>query len=819
MDNTVDPKIMPDPLIGQGSPQPRLSPAAHASPAAVAPATTPGQAQPSFHEEKEEGIPLLYYWQVVFKHKWKVAIIVFLVVLATAVHVSKLIPLYRASAILLIEQSKSKVVSIENVYDSDYRSQSYIKTQIELMKSRHLVEEVVRQERLDLAPEFNKKKPKKRLGLLQESWIPSWLKAYLPPSDKQAKNPQKDRGADAQRFASLVSTVTSRIRVAPIRGSQLINVSFVSESPELAAKVATAVAQVYIDQTLEARLQMTQNAANWLMKRLGGLRKGLEESERKLQEYRESSGLLGSLEKESMESQQLSSLNSHWLDAQTLRTQSQIRYERFQALMEEYKGHLNELPLRDNTVVENLNKEANRLSMQLAELSSRYGAKHPQIIRNKAELDEIKKKITKEIKRAIVSVKHEYSVAVLQEKKAAQRLKAQKKRLQEYQRKAFVMGNLEREVQTNRQLYELFQKRFKETGVSEGMEPDNARIVDPAKPPRGSYTPNKRRTLSMAIVVGLILGVLLAIGLEYIDRTINNPADLEMSVGIPILAVLPKLRSTRRKALVPEGMMINHPRSPYSEAMRTVRTGIIMSDVSSPPQVILVTSSIPSEGKTTAAINLARAFHMAGEHVLLIEADLRKPRMNNYFQCELNLTGSINNLLVDLDQFSDETSSSPVSTLTGKPSADEYKIVRKEISSSVEGMHLLLCQQSMLYPSEALASKKWSRIMEILRHDYDRIIVDTPPVLAVTDSRIIVTQADGAIFVVMAGRTQRDLVLEATKQMFRSNARILGLILNNLDSKKMVSYGGKGYGGSGYGYGYGYGQTEVYGDDAIKDSL
>ncbi|MBF0582729.1 MAG: AAA family ATPase [Magnetococcales bacterium] len=773
-------------------------------------------------QEEESSLRLLYYWHVVFKHKWKILGIALLVTLGTAVHLSSLVPMFRASATLLIEQSKTKVISIENVYSADYGAQTYMQTQIELMQSRHLVEEVVRQERLDLAPEFNPKRQPEKSSWTQSHWIPGWLQPYLPPPAKavvhEAEKPA-DTDFDAKRFAALVSAVSGRISISPIRNSQLINISFVSESPELAARVATGIAQVYIDQMLEARLKMTQSAANWLMKRLEGLRHGLEESERKLQEYRISTDMLGSAEEENMENQLLSSLNTKVMTARSHRIESQVNYERLQSLLEEYKGNLAAMPIKDNPMLDTFLKEASKVNLQLSELSTRYGDKHPQILRARAELGEIKGKINQEVNRAVAAAKHDFSIASLQEKKAEQQLAEHKERLQEYKKKAFILGNLERDVQANRQLYELFQKRFKEAGASEGMESENARIVDPAKPPQSSFTPNKRRTLSMAIVVGLLLGIMLALLLENMDRTIQNPEDLELSVGMPILATLPKLYASKRRPISPEGMMINHPRSPYSEAIRVIRTSIIFS-MDHPPQVITVTSSTPQEGKTTVAINLARAFHLSGERVLLIEADMRKPRMNKYFRLNLEVDGNINSLLADLNRWSEDASPLSLLSASGPPVHEEITAVRREITESRDGLHLLICQTHQINPSESLASKKWQRIMGVLRHEYQRIIIDSPPVLAVTDTRILGTQSDGMVFVVMAGRTQRNLVRAAIQHLTRVNTRMLGLVLNTVDTKKMLRYGGKqGYGyGGGYGYGvsygYGYGgEDKVYGDD------
>ncbi|MBF0367832.1 MAG: AAA family ATPase [Magnetococcales bacterium] len=766
------------------------------------PPSPPGYAPPPPEDEGEKGIPLLYYWQVVLKRKWQVMAIIFLVVLPTAIHVSSMVPLFSASTTMLIEQKKNKVISIEEIYGVDTGSQTYLQTQFELMKSRHLVEEVVRQERLDLAPEFNPSLQKKRRGWTWKQWIPPWLMAYLP---QPKAIPQIKNEFNPERFRSLVDAVTGRISVAPVRNSQLVRVSFVSEDPEIASRVATTVAQTYIDQKLEARLQMTQHAAGWLMQRLEGLRTSLEESERELQRYREQTGLVGSQEKESMEAQQLSAINVRWLQAQARRTEVEIRYDRLQALLKEYQGQLGDLPLDDNQLVVSLRKEANKVSLRLTDLAGRYGEKHPKIIRSKAELVEIKQKIAEEVSRSVATMKHDYSVAKLQEKKAAQQLNAQKMRLQSYQKKAFHLANLEREVATNRELYDMFLKRFKETGVSEGMEPDNARIVDPAQTPRGSFAPNKRRIVTLAGMAGLVLGVFLALMLEYMDRTIRDPAELEQMSGLPILATLPKLSSTIGKALPPpEGMMSSQPRSPYAEAIRSIRTSILFSNVDTPPKVVMVTSTVPSEGKTTVAVNLAQAFHQSGDRTLLMEADLRKPRFNQFFN--VGSTGGITNLLVGQDTFGGGIGSDIFAGL-GKElqSSNERMMIQKEIVSTVEGLHILPCQEILPFPSEVLASRKWTRIMEILREDYDRIVIDCPPVLAVTDARIVGAQADGVVFVVSAGKAHRDMVLEAVRQLYRSSARVLGLVMNNVDMKEVSYYRG------GKGYGYGYGSTYGYG--------
>ena len=752
---------------------------------------------------------------MVSKRKWQVLSITFIIILAAAIHLSTLPPLYQSSATLLIEVNKSKVVSIEDLYSSDYSSQSYIQTQLELMKSRHLVEEVTRQERLDLAPEFNPNKQRKRRGWMQDNWVPKWMQVYLRPVNKAPLEVVQKDGPDvaikneagksdfnSHQFASLINMVSSRINVAPVHNSQLVRVTFTSESPKLAARVATAIAQTYINQTLEARLQMTKHAVSWLTERLEGLRQGLDESEKKLQKYRDSSGMLSSSERDSMEVQQLSSLNALWLEAKAKRVEAQVRYERLQSLMSEYKDRLNELPLADNPVVDGLHGKASKISLQLSKLSGRYGKKHPKIIRTSKELEEVKKKISQEIKRAITTIRHKFKVAELQETKARQQLQTQKELLQEHQKKVFVINNLERDVQANRQLYDLFQKRFKEAGVTEGMEPVNARIVDPANPPARSFTPNKPRSLALATLLGLMLGAFLAISLEYMDRTVKQPGDLEINVGIPIFAILPKLSVLRSKIFNPEGMMIIYPRSSYSEAMRTIRTNVILTSRDDPPKIILITSSVPGEGKTTVAINLAHAFLMSGERVLLIEADLRKPRMNKYFK--FDLTGNINNLMLESNETTDSLNSDFTSGFSGNSLVDQFSIIRKEITVSTEGLHLLLCQQSMMFPSEALASETWVQTLSILRQHYDRIFVDSPPVLAVSDALVIGSQADAALFVIKASQTQRRLIVEATKQLSRVNARVLGLILNNLDTKKTPHHGG------GYSYGNGYGNS--YGD-------
>lgn len=760
-------------------------------------------------EGGEKGIPFSYYWKIVLKRKWQILAVIILVSLPTALHLSTLIPLYRASATMLIEQKKTKMISsIEDIYRPDTSSTSYLQTQFELMTSRYLVEEVIRQERLDMAPEFNPRQKAANQSKGWKDWVPEGIRPFLFKPEPVVAPPVQSEEKNLERFSNLVSAVTGRISISPIRSSQLVNISFVAEDPVLAARVATTLAQTYIDQQLEARLKMTQHASSWLMERLTGLRSSLEEAESKLKAFREKTGIISSLPKDSIEGLQLSSANELWMTAKGKRGEAEVSYDRLVALTRKFESHLEDLPMPDNQLVISYKKELNKNELLISDLSNRYGPKHPKIISAQMEFNLNKEKISAEIKRSVATMAHELTILREQEEKALQQVNAEKRRLQDYQTKVFQFGILEREVATNRELYDMFLRRFKETGVSEGMEPSDARIVDQAQPPKSSFYPNKRGTMAMGFTGGVILGFVLALLLERMDTTIRYPEQLDRIGHLSLLATVPLLRRGRKETFPFEEMLIHKARSIFSETIRELRTSILFSNVDHPHQLIMVTSSVPSEGKTTLAINLAYAFVQNGERVLLLEADFRKPRLFNVFHVA-DSKGVYNIMMEDsnLRPIPDNKTSN-----LGKvvPIDQEWLEVNQEIISSMYGLHVLHCGKTLPFPTEVLSSRKWLWLLNILKKKYDRIIIDTPPVLAVADARIIGSQADAVIVVVGAGKISRQMLTESIKILHNSKVNVVGFVLNSAKKKDQRAYQSS----KGYGYGYGYGaekQEDMYG--------
>ncbi|OSM02370.1 putative lipopolysaccharide biosynthesis protein [Magnetofaba australis IT-1] len=820
-----------------------------------------------------EGVNFSFYWLTILKRKWQILFITFAVLIPVAIYAYSLPQLYKADTLVMIEPDTPKVIaSLEEGFGVESGGRDFFLTQIELLRSRRLVDEVIRRLSLTQEPEYNAslKQPAKP-SLLRELLPQEWYAMLSNPGDADQGDPANslDFKKGSPAYESLAQRVTDGIEVEAVGRSQLIRISFVSRSPELAAKITGSIAETYIDQQLESKLEMTQYAATWLTDRLEGLRQTLEKSEAELQAYRKASGILSQASNtNTMGMQQLDAINAQLIDARAKRLEAQSRYDNIVSLMRKHRNRPYELPLTDSPLLLDLKKELSTVERSLAELNERYGPKHPRIISTEKEARQLRTKIATEIRRTLEKLKQDLDVAREQERQIQQHIDSQKNQIQNLQSKAFRLNKLEREVEANRQLYDLFLKRFKETDVIGGLQSAGARIVEPARVPLYSFKPNKRLYILQGLAAGLILGVILVLVLEGMDHTIKTPEELEALTHAPMFAMLPLLTKQRRDNAEPEEMQIRHPKSNYSEAVRSLRTALMFSGIDQPHKVFMVTSAVPEEGKTTVAINLAQAFNQGGERTLLIEADLRRPRLAKIFDAGAD-QGATSYLLNEIEQsdfglVGDGETASSASAQTAAPSAGgkieplmdfdlgqsksiaasasapseakpspsdgakpaakrdddaEYELLSRYIIESRSGLHVLVSGPTPPFPSEILGSRKWREMLRILRARYDRIIIDAPPTLIVTDSQVLGEQADAVAFVVKANKANSTTVLGALKRLHNYRINVVGCVLNTVDMKRLSYYTnryrygyGYGYGYGGYGYGYrgGYGYSYSY---------
>ena len=717
-----------------------------------------------------ETLDLVEYWRSITKRKWSIVGLVFLVALLTTLIVYSLRPTYRSTATILIEQGKSKVVSIEEVYNAMGGNREYYQTQVEILKSQDIARKVVERLKLTTHPDFD---PRQSEEAARDFWLPMDLfKSKVPASEDEIQK-------------QVIRRFMNDLQVQPVRNSQLVQVSYSSFDKDLAAKVPNTLADVYIESDLEARVAMTQKAGAWLTDRLGGLRKKLDESERALQDYRDRERIIDAKGVAlSGFSKALEEATSNLVSARSKRAEAESLYNQVQAARQGKGGGIESIPaVLKHPTVQRLKEQEADAERKLADASKRYGPEHPKMQQANGELAAAKESTKRQIDTVVAGVFKEYEVARANELAIAGALGQSKSEIQGLNRKEFQLGVLEREAQANRQLYDMFMNRFKETNVAGDLQSTVARVVDPATIQSVPYAPKKVQIVSIAAAVALLIGVMLSLLLDRISNTINTAGEVEARLGLPMLGYLMKMDGGK-KSMKSELAFITDSQSLFSESIRTIRTSVLMSALDSPKKVIVITSSVPEEGKTTVSFNLACALAQV-KRVLLVDADLRRPKIGR---------------LIGRDKDSPGLSH----MVSGVAPISEC------IYQHVEGgFHILAAGFVPPNPLEMISSAKFGEVLEKLKEAFDIILIDSPPVQLVSDAVVLSQVASTVIYVVKADSTPFPLARNGIRRLAMANAPLLGVVLNQLDLERAEKYYGEysGYGRyRGYkGYAYGYG--------------
>jgi capsular exopolysaccharide synthesis family protein len=394
----------------------------------------------------------------------------------------------------------------------------------------------------------------------------------------------------------------------------------------------------------------------------------------------------------------------------------------------------------NNKFIQELRTEEIRLTAKMSELSEKYGPKHPQIIQIRSELATLRDKMKREIKRLVGAVQIEESSQYLL---------------------------LKRETETNRQLYEVLLKRLKETALTESLPRNNIQVVDPAQPSQIPIKPKKGMNLLLAVIIGLTMGAGLAFFFEYLDNTIKSPEDIERVIGAPLLGIVPSAGHAKKPVHPIETILAVEPRSSQAEAYRTIRTGVLLSSAERPPKIVLVTSPGAVEGKTTTAANLAIAMAQAGNSTLLIDADLRKPRIHQLFAQENSPADS------------DENAKGLGPVLVGEVALEAA--IRQ---TPIPLLSVLTSGPIPPNPAELLGSQKMRDLIGGLARTFDRIIIDSPPLVPVTDATLLATLCDGVVLVVKESQTTKHLAITARTRLAEAKAKLLGVVLNDVNIRK-----------------------------------
>ncbi len=717
-------------------------------------------------DQSGDEIDLFSYIGVLNRHRLAIFGIFLLTVVITCLYVYQTTPRYTAHADLTLDMRKFKVVNIEDVLSGIPTNESVIKTEMDIIASTSLLSRVAKKLGLAGDPEFNPQLKAQEQDQNPFESFKEWLSElwFLSSDPEKVSSPEEQEQALNK---AIVTQLRNDLKVNNKRASYVIAISFTSTSPKRAAQVVNTIAKEYLTDQLEAKFQATRRANEWLAKRLEDLRREVLAAELAVKQMREKAGIVRTGTTTILE-QRISELNAQLIQARTKRARAEARYRRALTVARQL-GKAQSLPeVLRSEVIQKLRAEEVILLRKKAELNQRYGPKHPRMIQLEAEIRGLESKIQKEVSRILESMANEVQAAHAEESALENSMDELKRKTSQTLQAELQLRELERRAEAARTLYQNFLGRFQETKDQEGLQRPDARVISWAEIPTKPSYPKIKLSLLLSMVVGLMLGIGDAFLLEALDRGFRTAEQVERSTGLPILGLIPSLG--RGKGF-PDKFVLSKPYSALSESARNVRASVQLSNVDNPPKTVLITSSVPMEGKTSLCLAMGHVVALSGIKTLLIDADLRRGPIAK----RVSLSNLPEARLEDV--------------LRGKASIKEA-LIKDEDS----GLHLILGHGKTPTAGELLASKRMETLLRRLTESYDLILIDTPPVMSVSDALSLSPVVDALIYVVRWAETPREVVRSGLNLLRNFGIHITGIVLSQVDITKHAKYDSSGYG-------------------------
>jgi polysaccharide biosynthesis transport protein len=732
---------------------------------------------------EEDEVSILRYLEVILRRK-KIIIAFFTIVIITALIGTFLSdPLYKATAKLEISLDNQRIVNFDQVVELESKSQEFYETQYLLLKSNSLASEVTNKLNLSEHPEFagSNKEPGPVSQIIKGvknsiSGVLNGIKGLVVKSAEDEK-PIDHKLSEITKQDRLSNQFVSRISVEPIGKSRLVNISFEAHDKQLAADAVNGLADGFIDWLLDRKVDATKKGRDFLRKQLAQSQVNLESSEEDLNKFAKKNDIVSLDENMNLIYHTFSTLNNALAEAQKVRLEKESLYSHVK------NGNIESLPVIINdSYIQGLKAEHATIKSEYSRMSATFKPEYPALKELGAKVASLEAKIGEAERNVAASIESDYKASLKKEETLEAKYAEQKDLALDLNERSVQYNILKREVDSNKSIYESLLQRLKETEVASAITASHIQVVDYASVPLSPFKPNLKLNLLFAGFIGIFGGICFAFFLEYLDNTVRTPEEVRDKLRLPLLGGIYELEKTERDMLPVEKSFLLDPRSHIAEAFRTIRTSIMLSTPGNPPQTILVTSCFPSEGKTTVSINLASSFAQAGNKVLLLEADLRRPRIGDILQSNGNGLSSY---------------------LTGNSSLDE---VIKE--SDLPNLSVLSVGALPVNPSELLGSEQMRDLIEKLRDEFEYIIVDGPPSLGFVDAHLVSNIVDGVAVVVRAGSTPRKSIRELIDKLGSIRANFLGIIINGIELNQ------SGYYYKSYSYYYGGNEEDSKEKDA-----
>ena len=716
-------------------------------------------------------VHLLDRLSVVFKHLRLIGAVFAVVVSIAMLESYSATPLYRSQARIVIQDERSTAIGTLNSSDPAYWQdpEPYFNTQYRILQSRGLARRV-----LKTLPPPPQAEPGtfERVVSLPRQLLNRWR-------TKPAAQPESPATDETRSESAAIGAFLGGLEIVPVKSTRLVEIVYSSPDPEYAALAANTVAREYVQQNLDSKLLNTNTTLDWLKGELEKQRKKVEAAERAMANYQEGQNAISLDDRQNIVIARLNSLNEAVTRAKTVRLQKESLHRQLGNVTADTPGVDTFPVVAQNGTIAELKTQIARLNAEKASLRQRLQEAHPQIQTLNTQIAGASERLRLETGKVLESIGNEYRAALAEEQSLSASLEDQKRQAMDLNRKNISYSILQREAEGERNVYNALLQQEKEMRVVSNSRANNVQLMDAAEVPGGPYTPNHSRDWLMALVLGIALGVAFAYTVEYLDDTVKLPDDVTRRLKLPLLGLVPAVSGGK----VP--VLTNPVPHDFGESFRSLRTSLVFTNGGDGKRMIAVTSTQPLEGKTTTACNLAVALALGGSRVMLIDADMRRPGLHR--------TMGLRN----------EIGLSHV--LTGQAR------VREAVQRTSEpNLYVMTAGRTPPNPSELLSSSRMQNLIANLQAGpFDWVIIDTPPVLAVTDAVIIAPYVSGLVFVVGSEMTRRSHAERAIQTIQSGKPNIIGAVLNRVDLNRNKYY---------YSRYYGYHYKSYYGSDTPADA-
>lgn len=722
--------------------------------------------QPWADYQEDEPI-LKEYWHILLKHRWLIISCSISALVIGLIYVLTRTPLYTAQSTVLIEYKPPQILNIQGAMADPLTTgeSSFYKTQYEILKSRSLSARVISSE--GLTPSKLLGNPAEKNALLESLWSAApWAKDFFGA-------PSKNTGTEALAANDVVGAYLPLLKIEPVRGTSLVNINFTTADPSLSARLANAHANAYVGFGIDLRLRANEEALHFLEGKLVELKDRVEKSEAALNAYRRDRGIISLSDKENIVVDRLADLNRRLTEAEAERIgiEAQVRLIRSvepQSLPDVLKSAL----------VISLKTQLAQAEGEYLKLAAEFKPGYPLLDKAKVQFDNLRRRLEQEVRAQVRAMESAYAAAATKERELKTRMEEQKKATLNLKDSAVEYGMLERDVNTNRQLYDAVLQRMKEMGVAAELHTSNVSVVENATVPKAPSYPRTRRNLALSLLFGLFGSLGIAFVLEHLDDTFKTGDEIRRHLHLPYLGMVPDFSQLNHdkasygrdltaraepRAVEPpastngkELVLSHHPLSVLTESYRTIRTALLLSLADGPPKTVVFTSATQQEGKTATAVNTAVVYAQMGLRVMLIDGDLRRPRCHTILK--IDNTAGLSEIL-----------------------AGQIEAQRGIKTTLVDNLFFINSGALPPNPTELLGSRTMSKLLATLKEEYDCVVIDSAPVLPVSDAIALSVMADGVVVVVDSRNTPKQVVREACSRLAVSGAKILGTVLNKVD--------------------------------------